>query len=439
MNIIEVFQSFQTQEQAIEHLEKVRWSGEPHCPYCGSLHVGRHASPDRAAARWQCLDCSRPFSVTVGTVFHGTHVPLRDWFLVLALMLGAGACIFAIIYVVPGGLSQILSEASAAGKISFQDLNPATGRLEPVPFGFSLTEKTTLMLVLVGMAQFVSGQLDQDTVQRWCSTKSIREARKSMVVLGFGALPIWTAFMFLGTCLWVYFQHFPSEVSTAIIAGTRKAEDILPHFIVTVLPTGVCGLVASAALAAAMASLSSSINASGMVWVNDLYLSHLVRHKGDAHYVRVARIASLVLAGIMTLGASAVYYTNTKTILELNIILLALVGGGISGAFRHVPGHSWVNTHGYKPYEVLKINTNGKKQRRFLVIDRGHASMINLDAELRVKKKLPLVQLIQIEKLPDDPTRLNLIFSSNGAHVKALAGTHSVSYTHLTLPTNREV
>jgi len=252
---------------------------------------------------------------------------------VIVLMLGAGACIFAIIYVVPGGLSQILSEASAAGKISFQDLNPATGRLEPVPFGFSLTEKTTLMLVLVGMAQFVSGQLDQDTVQRWCSTKSIREARKSMVVLGFGALPIWTAFMFLGTCLWVYFQHFPSEVSTAIIAGTRKAEDILPHFIVTVLPTGVCGLVASAALAAAMASLSSSINASGMVWVNDLYLSHLVRHKGDAHYVRVARIASLVLAGIMTLGASAVYYTNTKTILELNIILLALVGGGISGAF----------------------------------------------------------------------------------------------------------
>lgn len=89
MNIIEIFQSFQTQEQAIEHLEKVRWSGEPHCPYCGSVAVGRHASGDRNIARWQCRDCARAFAVTVGTLFHGTHIPLRNWFLVLALMLNA--------------------------------------------------------------------------------------------------------------------------------------------------------------------------------------------------------------------------------------------------------------------------------------------------------------------------------------------------------------
>ncbi len=89
MNIIELFQSFQTQEQAVEYLEKVRWGGEPHCPYCGSTSVGRHASGDRTMARWQCRDCKRAFSVTVGTLFHGTHVPLRDWFLVLALMLNA--------------------------------------------------------------------------------------------------------------------------------------------------------------------------------------------------------------------------------------------------------------------------------------------------------------------------------------------------------------
>lgn len=89
MNIIEVFQSFQTQEQSIEYLEKVRWAGEAHCPYCGSTSVGRHASGDRTMARWQCRDCLRAFAVTVGTLFHGTHVPLRNWFLVLALMLNA--------------------------------------------------------------------------------------------------------------------------------------------------------------------------------------------------------------------------------------------------------------------------------------------------------------------------------------------------------------
>jgi transposase-like protein len=89
MNVIELFRSFQTQEQAIEHLEAVRWKGRPICPYCGSDQVGRHASGDRAATRWQCRTCTRAFAVTVGTIFHGTHVPLRNWFLVLALMVNA--------------------------------------------------------------------------------------------------------------------------------------------------------------------------------------------------------------------------------------------------------------------------------------------------------------------------------------------------------------
>ena len=89
MSIIQLFEAFGTQEQAINHLEKVRWQGNPTCPYCKSDDVGTHASPDRKARRWQCRSCGRAFSVTVGTLFHGTHVPLRDWFFVLALMLNS--------------------------------------------------------------------------------------------------------------------------------------------------------------------------------------------------------------------------------------------------------------------------------------------------------------------------------------------------------------
>lgn len=89
MNLIEVFQSFQTQEQAIDYLEGVRWHGKTVCPYCQSEKVCRHASGDRANIRWQCESCHRSFSVTVGTIFHGTHIPLRNWFLVLGLMLNA--------------------------------------------------------------------------------------------------------------------------------------------------------------------------------------------------------------------------------------------------------------------------------------------------------------------------------------------------------------
>lgn len=88
-NIIDVFNNFQTQEQAIQYLEDVRWGGQPICPYCKSAKVGVHSSNDRKMPRWQCQDCHRPFAVTVGTIFHGTHIPLRDWFLCIALMLNA--------------------------------------------------------------------------------------------------------------------------------------------------------------------------------------------------------------------------------------------------------------------------------------------------------------------------------------------------------------
>jgi transposase-like protein len=89
MNLLEIFQSFQTQEQAIDYFEGVRWQGKPFCPYCQSKKVCRHASGDRAGMRWQCEKCTRAFSVTVGTLFHGTHIPLKNWFLLLGLMLNA--------------------------------------------------------------------------------------------------------------------------------------------------------------------------------------------------------------------------------------------------------------------------------------------------------------------------------------------------------------
>jgi transposase-like protein len=84
MAVADVFYAFQTQDQAVQYLEEVRWRGHPLCPYCQSDRVCRHVSGDRKGPRWQCQQCSRAFAVTVGTIFHRTHVPLRQWFLVLA-------------------------------------------------------------------------------------------------------------------------------------------------------------------------------------------------------------------------------------------------------------------------------------------------------------------------------------------------------------------
>lgn len=90
-SIVEVYRRWPTREDAIAHLESVRWGDRPLCPYCGAEQVShnRDATREATAARWKCQRCFKSFSVTVGTIFHNTHVDLQRWFLLIALMLGA--------------------------------------------------------------------------------------------------------------------------------------------------------------------------------------------------------------------------------------------------------------------------------------------------------------------------------------------------------------
>lgn len=85
MNLIKVFEKFPTQDDCIAHLERVRWRGTPRCPYCQSDRV----SGMPAEQRHHCNNCKTSFSVTVGTIFHHTHLPLQKWVLAVALVLNA--------------------------------------------------------------------------------------------------------------------------------------------------------------------------------------------------------------------------------------------------------------------------------------------------------------------------------------------------------------
>lgn len=85
MNLIQIFKQFPTQESCIDHLEKQRWGNEPFCPYCGSLNT--YKAKDRL--RHHCNSCRKSFSVTVGTIFHNSKLPMQKWFLAISLVLNA--------------------------------------------------------------------------------------------------------------------------------------------------------------------------------------------------------------------------------------------------------------------------------------------------------------------------------------------------------------
>lgn len=85
MDIIQIYNLFPDEAHCLSHLEKVRWNGSPRCPYCQSPN----GSPMPKEGRYHCNNCNTSYKVTVGTIFHHSHLPLQKWFLALCLILNA--------------------------------------------------------------------------------------------------------------------------------------------------------------------------------------------------------------------------------------------------------------------------------------------------------------------------------------------------------------
>lgn len=251
----------------------------------------------------------------------------------VVLLLGGIVCLWVVLDMLPGGLTQVLDMAWAADKFAFAEWG-ADGRPAATRWSLSLGEKTATMMLLIGLTNWLTEySSNQNTVQRYCASASTREARRGMLVCVLASLPIWAFYMFLGTALWVLFQVFPDPVPTAILAGEQKAEKILPWFVMNHLPAGLVGLVIAAALAAAMSSLDSSINSISAVSIVDIYRRHLRPDRDDRHYLNAARWVAVAVTLLMMAGAWWLEQANTRTLQHTSTVLVSLLGGGLLGLY----------------------------------------------------------------------------------------------------------
>jgi len=78
-SILEFQKEFSSEEKCREYLEQQRWNGTPACPFCGSLNV--HRFPNGRIFKCREKQCRNKFSVTVGTIYENTKIPLTKWFL----------------------------------------------------------------------------------------------------------------------------------------------------------------------------------------------------------------------------------------------------------------------------------------------------------------------------------------------------------------------
>lgn len=281
---------------------------------------------------WLCI-IAAGIVVAAYTIAGGFEaVVWTDVIQTIVLVLGGAAVLIAIVGKIPGGLSEIINVASADGKLGFSELRGE--ELVPVGWAWALSKKTGLMMLVLGLTAWLQEfASDQNVVQRYCSAASDAEARKAVWWSVLCRLPIWAFFMFLGTALYVFFKSNPSDAATAMLTGAQKAEGILPYFVMNFLPPGLAGLIIAAAVAAAMSSLDSSMNAISAVFVTDLYRERIRPGRDEAHYLGVARIVCCVAAIVMVGLATLLAYTDTKTLQDVSTMLGAVFGGGLLGLF----------------------------------------------------------------------------------------------------------
>jgi transposase-like protein len=89
LNLSKLAKYFSDEDEARALLEKMRWNGNPTCPRCGGLDPYKITPREGSSTRkglYKCKACRKPFTVTVGTIFEDSHIPVSKWLLAMHLM-----------------------------------------------------------------------------------------------------------------------------------------------------------------------------------------------------------------------------------------------------------------------------------------------------------------------------------------------------------------
>jgi solute:Na+ symporter, SSS family len=282
--------------------------------------------------KWVCILVAGIF-VSFYTIMGGFEaVVWTDVVQTIVLFFGGVVCLFVILQDI--SLGTILSEASDAGKFKFAPWDEETKTFAETSWGFSFSKQTALMMLFIGFTNWMTEySSNQNVVQRYCASRSTEDARRSMWICCITSIPIWSFFMFLGTALWVYYNHFPTVETGQMLNGELKADQILPYFILDKLPMGIAGLVIAAVMAAAMSSLDSSINAVSTVLVTDVVKRHPKKDQEDSYYLKLAHKIAVATSVVMLAGALIFAYSEGKTAQDTYTVLVALTAGGLLGLY----------------------------------------------------------------------------------------------------------
>lgn len=242
----------------------------------------------------------------------------------VVLIAGALTCVFFLVFSMPEGPGQLWEIAAAHEKFSLGS--------------FSLTDfqtSTFWVVFLYGMAiNLQNFGIDQNYVQRYLTASSDREAKNSVWLGALLYLPISAFFLFIGTALFAFYSARPELITDPQLAAditAGKGDGVFPFFIVTQLPAGLTGLLIAAILAAAMSTISTSINGCATLTLTDFYLRFFRKGSSAREQMGVLYVSSFLWGAVGI--ACALLMIHAKGILDAYWLLAGIFSGGMVGLF----------------------------------------------------------------------------------------------------------
>lgn len=235
------------------------------------------------------------------------------------LLMGGGLiCVAVLLFRPEGGPVNVISTAWENKKFFFG------------PYDIDFVKLTFIVMALNGIFYAIQKYgTDQTIVQRFLLAKSDRAAEKAALIGVLLCVPVWTLFMFIGTCLWSYYDITAIQLPAHVL---EKADRVFPYFIMDQLPIGVTGLILAALMSAALSSLDADLNCLSAVIVEDYYRKARP-NSTDRQRLALGKIVVAVCGISAMIIASAYVAFSDKGVLGTVFGLYAVVSGGIAGLF----------------------------------------------------------------------------------------------------------
>lgn len=178
---------------------------------------------------------------------------------------------------------------------------------------------------------------DQDMVQRMLTARNKRQSAVATILSGIADVPITMAVLAIGILLCVYYQQNPDALLPKNAEGVVYSNKVFPHFVLTVMPAGLRGLVVAGVLATTMGSLSTALNSLATSYVRDFHFRWFGEpqdEKGKVYVMRLGTVLFAILLISVALATAWVSAHNPK--LRILPIILGIFGytyGSLLGIF----------------------------------------------------------------------------------------------------------